>query len=104
MGVTSASLPARREVEPQFPVRVAVPPEGFGRQLKIIHAWLDETCGPEGWAMAPAGFTSVINNAIPFYFADAVVAHAFLTCFCWGYRVSTIGDGCAHTPARCSGS
>jgi hypothetical protein len=38
---------AQREAERRYPVRVriAVPPEGLGRQLEIMHAWLDETCG-----------------------------------------------------------
>jgi len=42
---------AQRQAERQFPVRVriAVPPEGLRRQLEIIHAWLDETCGAEGF-------------------------------------------------------
>jgi hypothetical protein len=51
----------QRQAEQRFPVRVriAVPPEGLGRQLEIMHAWLDETCGAEGWATAPAGLAGV---------------------------------------------
>ena len=79
---------AQRQAERQFPVRVriAVPPEGLGRQLEIIHAWLDETCGVEGWAVAPAGLAGVVNDALSFYFADAAFAHAFVARFCCGYR------------------
>jgi hypothetical protein len=82
----------QREADRRFPVRVriAVPPEGLGRQLEIIHAWLNETCGPEGWAMAPAGLAGVVNDAIALYFADAAFAHAFVARFCCGYRVETI--------------
>ena len=83
---------AEREAERRYPVRVriAVPPEGFGRQLEIIHAWLDENCGAEGWAIAPAGMAGVANDAVAFYFEDAAFAHAFVVRFCCGYRAVTI--------------
>jgi hypothetical protein len=95
--VTKASLKAGREAERRFPVRVriAVPPEGFGRQLEIMHAWLDETCGVEGWAMAPAGLAGVVNDALALYFEDAAFAHAFVARFCCGYRVETIAGAFA---------
>ncbi|HEV2187191.1 MAG TPA: hypothetical protein VGR70_08280 [Stellaceae bacterium] len=78
----------QREAERQFPVRVriAVPPGGFGRQLEIMQAWLDEVCGPAGWISAPAGLVGVINDAVAFYFDDAAFAHAFVNRFCCGYR------------------
>ena len=97
---------AGREAERQYPVRVrvAVPPEGFGRQLAVIHAWLDETCGAEGWATAPAGTVGVVNDAIAFYFQDAAFAHAFVVRFCCGYRAETIAGAFAirdgSPPAR----
>jgi|SRR5580704_7157273 hypothetical protein len=77
-----------REAERRFPVRVriAVPPEGLGRQLAIMHAWLDATCGASGWSSAPAGLTGVLNDAVAFYFYDAAFAHAFVSRFCCGYR------------------
>ena len=79
---------AQREAERQFPVRVrvAVPPDGFGRQFGIMHAWLDETCGADGWTSAPAGLAGVVNDAVAFYFDDAAFAHAFVNRFCCGYR------------------
>ncbi len=85
------SREARREAERQFPVRVrvAVPPQGLGGQLAIMHAWLDETCGGDGWRSAPAGFDGVVNDAIAFYFADAAFAQAFVARFCCGYRAET---------------
>ena len=81
------------EVERRYPigVRIAVPPEGLGRQLEVMHGWLDEICGSEGWAMAPAGFAGVINDAVAVYFEDAAFARAFIARFCCGYRVETIG-------------
>ena len=64
---------AQREAERRYPVRVriVVPPEGLGRQLEIMHAWLDETCGAEGWATAPAGTTGIVDDALALYFEDA---------------------------------
>ena len=90
--MTRASKRAQREAERHYPVRVriAVPPEGLGRQLEIIHAWLDETCGIDGWATSPAGLAGILNDAIAFYFADAAFAHAFVARFCCGYRVEAI--------------
>ena len=78
----------RREAEKQFPVRVriAVPPGGFGRQLAVMHAWLDEVCGAAGWTSAPAGLGGILNDAVAFYFDDAAFAHAFVNRFCCGYR------------------
>lgn len=87
----------QREAERRYPVRVriAVPPEGLGQQLALMHAWLDDTCGARGWAAAPAGSVGVVNDAIAFYFADAAFAHAFVARFCCGYRVETIAGAFA---------
>jgi fructose-specific phosphotransferase system IIC component len=95
--VARASERAQRQVERRFPVRVriAVPPAGLGRQLEIMHAWLDQTCGSEGWASAPAGLSGIVNDAIAFYFDDPAFAHAFVSRFCCGYRVETIGGAFA---------
>jgi hypothetical protein len=57
-----------------------------------MHAWLNETCGAEGWDTAPAGLRGVLNDAIAFYFEDATFAHAFVARFCCGYRIATV-DG-----------
>ena len=95
--MTAASRHAQRQAERRFPVRVriAVPPQGLGRQLEIMHAWLDETCGSAHWATAPAGFTGIANDAIAFYFEDAAFAHAFVTRFCCGYRVEAVAGAFA---------
>lgn len=92
-----ATRQAQREAERQFPVRVrvAVPPDGFGRQLTIMHAWLDDTCGPTGWASAPAGLGGVVNDAVAFYFEDAAFAHAFVNRFCCGYKVAAVAGAFA---------
>jgi hypothetical protein len=95
--MSRASEQAQREAERRYPVRVriAVPPEGLGRQLDLMHAWLDDTCGAEGWALMPAGTVGVVNDAIAFYFADAAFAHAFVARFCCGYRVETVAGAFA---------
>jgi hypothetical protein len=90
--VSRTSVQAQVEAERRYPVWVciAVPPEGLGGQLAPMHAWLNETCGPEGWATAPAGLAEVANDAIAFYFDEAAFAHAFVARFCCGHRVETI--------------
>ena len=83
-----ASRQAWHEAERRFPVRVrvAVPPGGLGRQLEIMHGWLDQTCGADGGGTAPAGFAGIVNDAVAFYFDDTAFAQAFVNRFCWGYR------------------
>jgi hypothetical protein len=100
--VSRASGQAQREAERRYPVRVriAVPPAGLGRQLALMHAWLDDICGTEGWATGPAGLAGVANDAIAFYFEDAGFAHAFVARFCCGYRVETIGGAFAVRAER----
>ena len=95
--MTRASTRAQRQAEQRFPVRVriVVPPAGLGRQLEIMHGWLDKTCGPDGWMSAPAGLSGIANDAIAFYFDDPALAHAFVVRFCCGYRVETIGGAFA---------
>jgi hypothetical protein len=90
--VARSSTRMQQQAERRFPVRVriAVPPEGLGRQLQVMQAWLDETCGIEGWMIAPAGLAGVVNDALALYFADAAFAQAFVARFCCGYRVETI--------------
>jgi hypothetical protein len=87
-----AAIQARQQTERRFAVRVriAVPPKGLGRQIEIMYAWLDETCGAEGWGTAPAGLVGVLNDAIAFYFDDAAFAHAFVARFCCGCRVEAV--------------
>ena len=51
-----------------------------------MRAWLDQHCGPFGWAAAPGGTGGIVNDALAFYFADRRVAHAFIERFSCGYR------------------
>ena len=77
--------------ERRFPVRIriGVPPEGLGRRLTEMTAWLDENCGANGWAMTPSGMRGVLNDALSIYFLDAALASAFVARWCAGYRVET---------------
>jgi hypothetical protein len=75
--------------ERRFPVRirVAVPPEGFGRRLTEITSWLDQSCGADGWAITTSGMRGVVNDALSIYFLDATLASAFVARWCAGYKV-----------------
>jgi hypothetical protein len=77
--------------ERRFPVRIriAVPPEGLGRQHARMTAWLDENCGADGWAMTPSGTRGVLNDALSVYFLDPTLAGAFVARWCAGYKVET---------------
>ena len=77
--------------ERRFPVRIriAVPPEGLGRQHARMTARLDENCGADGWAMTPSGTCGVLNDAVSIYFPDAALAGAFVARWCIGYKVET---------------
>lgn len=82
---------ARREVAPSYCRRVliAVPPGGFGAQLAIMAAWLDETCGHDGWMAAAGGTGSVLNDALAFYFVEPEQADRFIRRFCCAYRAAS---------------
>jgi hypothetical protein len=67
-------------------IRIAVPPEGLGRQLDDMSAWLDANCGVGNWAVRPAGLHGVVNDAISICFEDTALAKAFVARWCLGYR------------------
>jgi len=81
--------------ERRFPVRIriAVPPEGLGRQHARMTAWLDENCGAEGWAMTPSGTRGVLNDAVSIYFPDPALAGAFVARWCIGYYKVETAEG-----------
>ncbi len=60
-------------------IKLGVPIGGFGERLTEMHAWLDENCGADGWAMTPAGLRGVVNDAVAIYFLDATSAAAFVS-------------------------
>jgi hypothetical protein len=97
-------VPGRQTEQDSGPYRwrvlVAVPPSGFGAQLWVMRAWLDETCGPSGWTSAPAGTEGIVNDAVAFYFADPDCARAFVGRFCCGYREVAGDGGIRHPVAR----
>jgi hypothetical protein len=82
------------EAERRFPVRIriAVPPQGLGKRLDEIKAWLDDNCGIEGWAMTPSGLRGVANDAVAVYFCNAALAGAFVARWCRGEQAESV-DG-----------
>jgi hypothetical protein len=82
------------DAERRFAVRikVAVPEGGFGKCLTDMHEWLDQNAGPDGWAMTPAGFRGVVNDAVAVYFGDVSIAAAFVARWCRAHRVEIV-DG-----------
>jgi hypothetical protein len=84
--INGQALPCR------WRVLIAVPRSGFGAQLAIMRAWLDQSCGRDRWASAPAGHSGIVNDAIAFYFVDREAARAFVERFSCGYR-SAVGLG-----------
>jgi hypothetical protein len=79
------SAPKQVLAERYFPVhvRVAVPPCGFGNQLNVMCAWLDQHAGERGYftgVQAGAG----LQDAALFYFVDAKMAAAFVDRFACG--------------------
>jgi hypothetical protein len=79
--------------ERRYPVRIriGVPPGGFGQRYTQMTAWLDENCGADGWALTPSGGRGVLNDAISIYFADAMLASAFVARWCIGSKAETMG-------------
>ena len=79
------------EAEQRFPVRIrlALPAGGFGTRLSEIHAWLDENCGADGWAMTPSGVRGMVNDAVAVYFRDPTLASGFVARWCAANKVET---------------
>jgi hypothetical protein len=77
--------------ERRFPVRIklALPSGGLGKRLGQMHAWLDENCGTDGWAMTPSGLHGVINDAVAIYFLDPTTAAGFVARWCAGSKFET---------------
>jgi hypothetical protein len=81
------------EAERRFPVRIkmAVPAGGFGTRLTDMNAWLDTNCGADGWAMTPAGFRGVVNDAVAIYFLDPASAAGFVARWCAASKIEIAG-------------
>lgn len=67
------------------------PAGGLGRRHSEITAWLDASCGADGWALTPSGMRGALDDAISIYFADATLASAFVARRCVGSKVETAG-------------
>jgi hypothetical protein len=79
-------------------VRVAVSPSGFGNQLNLMCAWLDQHAG-KGSYFTSAQAGPGRQDAALFYFVDAEMAAAFVDRFACGL---VIGDAppASLTPTR----
>jgi hypothetical protein len=79
------------EAERRFPVRIklALPAGGLGKRLGEMHAWLDENCRADGWAMTPSGLRGVLNDAVAIYFLDQTTAVGFVARWCAGSKFET---------------
>ena len=82
------------EAERRLPCRIklGIPNDGFGERLIEMHAWLDQNCGADGWAMTPAGLRGVVNDLVAIYSLDLTLAAAFVSRWCAGSKVE-ISDG-----------
>jgi hypothetical protein len=89
-----AGKEADRDSEHRFPVRIriGIPPEGLGRWLGQMTAWLDANCGADGWTSTPSSTRGVVNDAFAICFADAMLASAFVARWCAMQRVEIV-DG-----------
>jgi len=85
---------AAREAERRFPVRIriAVPPEGLANRLDQMNAWLDASCGADGWTSTPSSTRGVVNDTLAIFFLDATIASAFVARWCAMQRVEVV-DG-----------
>jgi len=85
---------AARDAERRFPVRVriGIPPEGLGKRLGQMNAWLDANCGADGWTSTPSSIRGVVNDALAVYFLDATIASAFVVRWCAAQKVEIV-DG-----------
>ena len=103
-GMAASSKLMIVEAERRFPCRIklGVPTGGFGERLSEMHAWLDQNCGADGWAMTPAGLRGVVNDAVAIYFLNAALAVAFVSRWCAGQtsRSATGRSGYARISQR----
>ena len=67
-------------------IKLALPVGGLGERLNQMHAWLDENCGADGWAMTPSGLRGVIDDAVAIYFLDPTTAAGFVGRWCAGSK------------------
>ena len=88
------STSARIAAERYFPVRVriAVPVDGFGEQLNVMHGWLNMHAGRGNFAIHSAPNDLGMDVAF-FHFVDISVAKAFVERFACGLAVVTAGSG-----------
>jgi len=60
-------------------------------QLNEINEWLDANSGADGWAMIPAGFRGVVDDAVAIYFLDPASAAGFVARWCAATKIEIAG-------------
>jgi hypothetical protein len=81
-----ASRQALKHAERRFPVRIriGVPPQGLGRQINMMHGWLDQHAGRDAYAIHGADHLTSPGQADHVYFIDIGLAAAFVDRFACG--------------------
>jgi hypothetical protein len=57
-----------------------------------MFVWLDANCGSDGWTSMPSSTRGVVNDGLALYFADVILASAFVTHWCAAQRAEVV-DG-----------
>lgn len=75
------STPSAKRDDDAFPIRIkfAVPPEGLGKQLDVINAWLRANLQPATFAVHSA--RTIGGSAMAIYFTGLADAAAFVEAF-----------------------
>ncbi len=79
--MTRRSTPSAKRDDDAFPIRIklAVPPDGLGKRLDEIHAWLREKLPRDAYAVHSA--RAIGGSAMAVYFTSLADAAAFLEAF-----------------------
>lgn len=79
--MTRRTAPSAKRDDDAFPVRIklAVPPEGLGKELDAIYAWLRANLPAGAWAIHSA--RAIGGSAMAIYFLSLADAARFLDAF-----------------------
>lgn len=79
--MTSRTTPSAKRDDDAFPIRVklAVPPDGLGKDLDAVHAWLRGQLPRDAFAIHSA--RTIGGSAMAVYFLDIEDAGKFLAAF-----------------------
>src|SRR5215469_16665589 len=91
-------MPVQRQAEPHYLecVRIAARRQRFGRQLEVMYAKLDETCGIEGWTNLRRQAALVATQS------RSVSGNSRLGTSWSAVSVAAIGSGRLPVPSLCA--